>query len=77
MINSDRRITIMNQVKDLVGKFLYYDRKEDEDLPIGQIEKAIQVGDITVDEIVKCFSSTLMKLLRDEDQDGSNHILRS
>lgn len=52
---------IENAVKDLVNSFLYYDRKEDEDLPYRAIEYAIEDGTITKEEIVKLFSSELDK----------------
>ena len=45
----------MATVSDLVGGFMYYDRKEDEDLPRGAIEAAIAAGEITTDEIVAEF----------------------
>jgi len=47
-----RREQIQATVSDLVAKFLYYDRKEDEDLPRGAIEEAIKAGEITEQEIV-------------------------
>lgn len=50
---------ILRQVDDLVSCFLYYDRKEDEDLPLGTIETAIASGVITVDEISQKFDSAL------------------
>jgi len=50
-----RRKTIINTVTDLVSDFLYYDRKEDEELSRGDIEAAIRQGDITLDEIVQVF----------------------
>ena len=52
---------IKNTISDLVGSFLYYDRKEDEDLPRGAIEQAIKDKVITIEEIVKIFSSELHK----------------
>ena len=47
-----RKQRILNTAEDFVSNFLYYDRKEDEDLPRGQIEEAIQSGEISVDEII-------------------------
>jgi len=46
---------ILNTVKDLVADLMYYGRKEDEDLPLGAIEKAIEDGIITEDEIIEQF----------------------
>ncbi len=46
---------ILDFVSDMVADFLYYDRKECEQLPLGAIEEAIDSGVITVDEIVAKF----------------------
>lgn len=50
-----RREYIESTIDDLVGSFLYYDRKEDEELPRGEIEEAVKAGEITSEEIVKRF----------------------
>jgi len=52
---------ILNATEDLAGCFLYYDRKEDEDLPIGEIEKAIKAGDVSINEIVSTFENIIRK----------------
>ena len=57
MVN--RRQTILNAVSDLVADFMYYDRKEDEELPRGAIEEAVAAGEITEAEIVKRFAADL------------------
>lgn len=49
------RELISGVVEDLVSDFLYYDRKEDEELPEGAVEQAIEDGHITVDQIVARF----------------------
>lgn len=54
-----RKENILAAVSDLAINFLYYDRKEDEELPRGQIEEAIEAGEITVDEIVAKFREGL------------------
>jgi len=46
---------ILAAIQTAVIKFLYYDRKEDEDLPVGVIEQAVRDGVITTDEIVEEF----------------------
>ena len=51
---------ILGTVGDLVGNFLYYDRKTDEDLRYGDIQKALQSGEVTIDEIVDTFRNTLI-----------------
>ena len=55
--------TVLETVDDLVSDFLYYDRKEDEDLPRGKIEAMVSRGEITVDEIVERFSIEIRKAL--------------
>lgn len=54
-----RRQTILDNVSDMVSNFLYYDRKEDEDLPRGAIEEAISKEEISVEEILKAFETEL------------------
>jgi len=50
---------ILDTITDLVSNFLYYDRKEDEELPRGFIESAIESGSVTVDELVSKFKGEL------------------
>jgi hypothetical protein len=59
--DADLRENIENTVTDLVSDFLYYARKEDEELPRGAIEKAIRTGTINTDEIVELLKSELLK----------------
>lgn len=54
-----RKQIILDSVGDLAGAFLYYDRKEDEDLPRGAIQEAIANGEITKQEIVDKFIDEL------------------
>lgn len=56
----DRKHLILNTVEDLVFDFLYYGRKEDEDLPVGEIQEAITAGEISVAEIVDKFRQRLL-----------------
>jgi hypothetical protein len=55
---------ILATVKDLCADFLYYDRKEDEDLSDEDIEDAVKNGIITIDEIVETFREVLVKNLK-------------
>jgi hypothetical protein len=48
-------------MSDTVSRLLYYDRKEDSQLPLGAIEKAITKGEISVDEIVAFMEAELRK----------------
>ena len=58
-------IAINDTVQDLVSGFLYYDRKEDEELPRGVIESAIKDGIVTEESIVDLFASELRARLSD------------
>ena len=51
-------------ISDTVGRFLYYDRKEDDELPNGAIEEMLSNGQITFDEIVEAFRKELARGLR-------------
>ncbi len=55
MVREIIKLTISDMVKD----FLYYDRKEDGDLEVGVIEKAIQDGVISKTEIIEHFKECL------------------
>ena len=44
---------IMCTIDDAISDLLYYDRKEDEDLPVGAIQELVAKGEITVDEMVR------------------------
>ena len=48
-------------IEDVVANYLFYDRKEDEDLPQGEIEKLIESGELTIDELVEKFMEELTK----------------
>ncbi len=50
---------ILNTISDLVSDFVYYDRKEDEDLTYNQLSDAVKTGEITVDEMVEEFRKNL------------------
>lgn len=54
---------ILDTVDDLVGQFLHYDRREDEDLPLGVIEQSIKDGVISQEEIVTKFKARLKECL--------------
>jgi len=50
---------IMDTISDAVLDFFVYDRKEDDDLPVGAIEKEIEEGRITLEEIIAYFEKCL------------------
>jgi len=51
------KIEVLKTIDDLAGSFLYYDRKEDERLPVGKIEELVRDGVITKEEIVQRFKA--------------------
>lgn len=60
---------ILGTISDLCSDFLYYDRKEDEDLTMEQLNEAVKSGEITIDEMVAEFRKQLentFKNLRNE-----------
>jgi hypothetical protein len=57
----DRREKVLAMTSDLAGRFLYYDRKEDSEFPVGAIEEAIDSGEVTLDEIIEVFRTELAK----------------
>jgi len=50
---------VLDAISDLSSDFLYYDRKEDEDLTIEQLNEAVRNGEITIDEMVEQFKKHL------------------
>lgn len=54
-----QRDIVFDLISDQISKFLYYDRKEDEELPVGAIEQMVARGDISTEEIVDAFASRL------------------
>ena len=61
---NERRQIILDTVDDLVADLLYYDRKEDEELPRGEIEAAIKAGEISEADIVEAFAAALREGLK-------------
>lgn len=47
-------------IQDCVSNFLYYDRKEDFDMPVGKIESLIKNGDLSEQEIIDLFAEHLL-----------------
>lgn len=61
--------TIELTISDLAVDFLLYDRKEDEELPVGAIEKAVAGGLITRERIIELFAEALGDLAPEEEAD--------
>jgi len=58
-VTASRKLNILDHIGDRVSDFLYSDRQEDEELPVGSIEEAIEEGEITIDEMVEKFKTEL------------------
>jgi hypothetical protein len=58
---------LKNTISDLVSDLMYYDRKEDEELPRGEIEKMIESEETSVDAIVSEFRNELTKATESRD----------
>lgn len=54
---------ILGVIEDLVSNFLYYDRKGDEELEVGDIEDAVENEEITIKEMVEAFEKHLTECL--------------
>lgn len=48
-------------IHDLVSDFMYYDRKEDEDVSMDALEEAFISGEITVDQVTEAFREEMNK----------------
>jgi len=57
------RETVLATIDDLVVKFLRDDRKDDEELPRGTIEKLIRAEELTIDDMVERFREGLEERL--------------
>lgn len=51
-------------ISDLIADFLYYDRKQDNNLPRGEIERMVTDGEITIDDMVESFRTHLTEGLQ-------------
>lgn len=50
---------ILDTIGDLCSDFVFYDRKEDEELSIEQLKEAVNSGETTIDEMVAEFRKNL------------------
>jgi len=57
---------LKDTISDIVTDLLFYDRKEDKELPAGAIEEAIKNGVISIDYIVDIFRKEVEKNLKDK-----------
>jgi hypothetical protein len=59
-----RRQTILDTASDTMSRFLYDDRKEDEDLRRGEIGEALAAGEVTIKELLEIFRASLTSELK-------------
>lgn len=57
---------ILNTIDDLCSAFTYYDRKEDEELSMEQLNEAVKSGIITIEEMVEKFRKNLEETFKSE-----------
>lgn len=62
MTDPELRRHILHAAADLVGEFVYYDRKNDEDLPADVLQDAVRRGVVGVEEIISEFRSGLYEV---------------
>ena len=55
---------ILNTIKDLCSDFLYYDRKEDDELSEHDLIQAVEDGTVTIEEMVAEFENELRNTLQ-------------
>lgn len=56
-----RADNIKDTLDDLILSFLYYDRKEDDSLPRGAIEEAINNGEVSIAQLCSQFEAALRR----------------
>lgn len=66
-MEDDIATIIENTIDDLISNFLYYDRKEDEELPVGAIEKAVKDGVLSWIDIKIHFATSLDNAIENND----------
>lgn len=59
----ERRELVKNTLDDCASNFLYYNRKEDEELPRGAIEEMVSKGEVTIAEIIEWFAEPVRRHL--------------
>lgn len=63
MPNVSSKEIILDTIAALCSDFLYYDRRDDEELSHEQLEKAVKSGEITINEMVAEFRKHLENTL--------------
>lgn len=58
----DKKQLILDTLSDTISNFLYYDRKEDDELPVWDIDSAILEGIITQQDLINHFTKIINEL---------------
>jgi len=66
----DPKRKVFEALENSISKFLYYDRKEDDDLNVEQFKQAVRRGDITLDEMVDYFTNSLIEYFGEDLRQG-------
>ena len=67
MTDPELKHHILCVAADLVGEFVYYARRGDEDLPAEALQDAVKRGVVTVEDIVSEFRSGLYEAFQPND----------
>lgn len=59
--NSEEKAIVLGKVEDAITDFMYYDRKEDEELSVAGLAEAIDTGLVSLEEIGEEFMFHLCK----------------
>lgn len=54
-----KQVLVLNTIRDSVRDLMFYDRKDDEELPKGMIEDMVKRGEITLDDMAQVFKEEM------------------
>ena len=58
------------KIEDAVADLLYYDRKNDEDLPLEELERMLREKEVTLEDMADIFRRELLKHKGDYDKEA-------
>lgn len=56
-----KKVVFFATIEDLVAELLYYDRKEDEELSVSDVQTLFKSGEVNIDEVADWFKLQLNK----------------
>ncbi len=62
-VSKEKRELLQATIDDSVSNLLYYNRKEDDELPLGAIEELVSKGEVTITEMIEWFAEPLRRHL--------------